>query len=132
MLGDLDALVDQLRSSGLVVSRETVGEDRPLATAQQLAVYHITQQALTNALRHGDTEREVRLIFAWKSDAPRLVVSSAVSDQRGVDDSHPGGHGLAGMRERAVLVGGTFSAGVDDGRWIVTATIPLALEAVRL
>ncbi len=132
MLVDLDALVDQLRSSGLVVSRETVGEDRPLATAQQLAVYRITQEALTNALRHGDTEREVRLIFAWKADALRLVISSAVSDLRAVDDAHPGGHGLAGMRERAALVGGTFAAGVDDGRWIVTATIPLGLEAMRL
>ena len=132
MLDDLDALVDQLRSSGLVVSRETVGEDRPLATAQQLAVYRIIQEALTNALRHGDTEQEVRLVFAWKADALRLVISSAVSDPRSIEDSHPGGHGLAGMRERAILVGGTFSAGVDDGRWIVTATIPLSLEAMRL
>lgn len=132
MLVDLDALVDQLRSSGLVVGRETVGEDRPLGTAQQLAVYRITQEALTNALRHGDTDREVRLVFSWKSDALHLVVSSALGDPRGADDPHPGGHGLAGMRERAILVGGTFSAGVDDGRWIVTATIPLSLEAVVL
>ncbi|MES2094486.1 MAG: histidine kinase [Actinomycetota bacterium] len=132
MLVDLDALVDQMRSAGLVVSRESVGEDRPLGTAQQLAVYRITQEALTNALRHGDTEREeVRLIFAWKADALRLVISSAATDPRGADEIHPG-HGLAGMRERAVLVGGTFSAGIDDGRWIVTATIPLSLEAMML
>ena len=132
MLADLDALVDQLRSSGLVVSRETVGEDRPLGTAQQLAVYRITQEALTNALRHGDTEQEVRLIFAWKVDALRLVISSAISDPLGAEDAHPGGHGLAGMRERTVLVGGTFSAGAEAGRWIVTAMIPLSLEAVAL
>jgi len=132
MLVDLDALVDQLRSSGLVVSRETVGEDRPLGTAQQLAVYRITQEALTNALRHGDTEQEARLIFAWKNDALRLVISSAISDPLGAEEANPGGHGLAGMRERAVLVGGSFSAGVDDGRWIVTATIPLSLEAVAV
>ncbi|MET4705068.1 histidine kinase [Frigoribacterium sp. UYMn621] len=132
MLGDLDALVDQLRSSGLILSRESVGEERPLATAQQLAVYRITQEALTNALRHGDTEREVRLIFAWKADALRLVISSAVNAPRAGDEAHPGGHGLAGMRERTVLVGGVFSAGVDEGRWVVTATIPLSLEAVRL
>jgi signal transduction histidine kinase len=132
MLVDLDALVDQLRSAGLVVNQETIGEDRPLATAQQRAVYRIVQEALTNALRHGDIEREVRLIFAWKAEAPRLVISSAASDPHDVDDERPAGHGLAGMRERAVLVGGTFSAGVEDGRWIVTATVPLSLEAVRL
>ncbi|MHC5795973.1 sensor histidine kinase [Lacisediminihabitans sp. FW035] len=132
MLTDLDTLVDQLRGSGLVVSRETVGEDRPLATAQQLAVYRISQEALTNALRHGDTDREVRLIFSWRPDALRLVISSALSDPQGADDIHPGGHGLAGMRERAVLVGGTFSAGIDAERWVVTATIPLSIEAVRL
>lgn len=132
MLADLDTLVDQLRDSGLVVSRESVGEDRPLATAQQLAVYRISQEALTNALRHGDTGQEVRLVFAWKPDALRLVISSALGDPSAADEPHPAGHGLVGMRERAVLVGGTFSAGVDDERWIVTATIPLSLEAVRL
>ena len=132
MLVDLDALVDQLRSSGLVVSRETVGEDRPLGTAKQLAVYRIAQEALTNALRHGDTEQEVRLIFAWKVDALRLIISSAISDPLGAEEANPGGHGLAGMRERSILVGGTFSAGVVDGRWIVTAIIPLSLEAVAL
>lgn len=132
MLADLDALVDQLRGSGLVVSREMVGEDQPLANSQQLAVYRIIQEALTNALRHGDTGREVQLIFSWKADALRLVVSSAVSELRRTDDERPTGHGLAGMRERAVLVGGTFSAGVEDGRWIVTATIPLSVEAMRL
>jgi len=68
MMVDLDALVEHLQSSGLVVSRETVGEDRPLDTAQQLAVYRITQEALTNALRHGDTAREARFIFAWRHD----------------------------------------------------------------
>jgi signal transduction histidine kinase len=131
MLADLDSLLDQLRDSGLVVSREAVGEDRPLATAQQLAVYRISQEALTNALRHGDTGREVRLVFVWEPDALRLVVSSALSDARAADEPHPGGHGLAGMRERAVLVGGTFAAGVDDDRWVVTATIPLTLVAAQ-
>ena len=132
MLVDLDTLVDHLQSSGLMVSRETVGEDRPLGTAQQLAVYRITQEALTNALRHGDTEREARLIFAWKGDALRLVISSALKDPLGAEGAKPGSHGLAGMRERAVLVGGTCFAGIDDGRWIVTAMIPLSLTAVAL
>ena len=130
VLADLGPLVEQLRSSGLAVSQETVGQERSLGTSQQLAVYRISQEALTNALRHGDTDREVRLIFVWETDALRLVVSSALSVTEGSELPNPGGHGLAGMRERAVLVGGTFSAGVDGGCYVVVATIPLVLEAV--
>jgi signal transduction histidine kinase len=127
VLADLDPLVEQLRSSGLIVSRETLGTERPLATGQQLAVYRIAQEALTNALRHGDTTREVRLAFAWSADALRLSVSNALpADPRG--EPNPGGHGLVGMRERAVLAGGDFSAGVDGDTYLVTAT--LALEPV--
>lgn len=130
MLGDLDALIDQLRSSGLRVSREARGEERPLATAPQLAIYRITQEALTNALRHGDTDREVRLVFEWKTDVLRLVISNALGDPRNRDENLVLGHGLAGMRERCVLVGGTFFAGIDDGRWVVTSTFPLTLDTV--
>jgi glucose-6-phosphate-specific signal transduction histidine kinase len=82
-------------------------------------------------LRHGDNELAVRLSFFWMADAPCLVISSAIRVPHGIDDAHPGGHGLVGMRERAVLVGGAFSAGVDNGRWIVTTTIPEILAGVR-
>lgn len=35
-----------------------------------------------------------------------------------------GGYGLTGMRERLLLLGGSLNAGVQDGRWVVTAEVP--------
>lgn len=124
VLADLDRLVEQMRSSGLVISREATGRPLALATGQQLAVYRIVQEALTNALRHGDTSREVRLEFRWHPDALTVTVSSALPDD-GVVAANPTGHGIAGMRERAALFGGRFSAHAVDGRWLVSATLPV-------
>ncbi|WP_394769903.1 sensor histidine kinase [Lacisediminihabitans sp.] len=122
VLADLDRLVEQMRSSGLIISREATGQPLALATGQQLAVYRIVQEALTNALRHGDTSREVRLEFHWRPDALEVTVSSALRED-GLGAANPTGHGIAGMRERAALFGGEFGAHAIDGRWVVSATL---------
>ncbi|HWR84768.1 MAG TPA: histidine kinase [Rhodoglobus sp.] len=121
VLDDLDRLVDQLRASGLTVEVHGEGEPVALATGRQLAVYRIAQEALTNALRHGDTRRPVRLRMRWHADALELSVTSALGD----GEPGSGGHGVPGMRERAVLVGGTLDAGPEDGAWVVRARIPV-------
>lgn len=120
VLADLDRLVEQLRSSGLVVAVEQRGTPVPLHATRELAIYRIVQEALTNALRHGDTEEEVVVLIEWAADAATLTISNAV----GPGAPNPDGHGLAGMRERAILVGGTFEAGRRDDRWVVSARIP--------
>ncbi|MFI5896833.1 hypothetical protein ACIA5D_42705 [Actinoplanes sp. NPDC051513] len=38
------------------------------------------------------------------------------------------GHGLAGMRERVEIMGGTFAAGPDNGGWRLGVTLPLGSE----
>ena len=53
-LVDLERLFEQLRAAGLTIADEVSGEPLPLGTAQQLAVYRIVQESLTNALRHAD------------------------------------------------------------------------------
>ena len=45
------------------------GERLPLGTGNQIAVYRIVQEGLTNALRHGDVEAPVELEFAWDGTA---------------------------------------------------------------
>jgi signal transduction histidine kinase len=127
MLEDIDRLVNQMRASGLVIAREEQGSPASLPTGQQLAVYRIVQEALTNVLRHGDTEHEVRVLFDWQVSSLVVTVTSARSDD-GVPT--PGGHGLAGMRERAILAGGTFSAEAADDCFVVTASLPIS-SAVR-
>jgi two-component system sensor histidine kinase UhpB len=77
----------------------------------ELAVYRITQEALTNALRHAEASR-VRIELARRSGRLHLVVSD---DGRGFDRSGGEGPGLRGMRERALLVGGDLRIETADG-----------------
>lgn len=74
-------------------------------------------------LSHGDTAQEVALTLAWHPDAVEVAVVSALRESAPAPGHE--GHGLPGMRERAVLVGGTLEAGAQGGRWLVRARIPL-------
>jgi two-component system sensor histidine kinase UhpB len=65
----------------------------------------IAQQAVANALRHGRANR-IDLILDVDANDRALVV--VLDDGAGIDDA-PYGFGLVGMRERAVILGGTFS-----------------------
>ena len=122
VLADLDRMLDQLRASGLTIGKQDTGEAVALGTSQQLAVYRIVQESLTNALRHGDSSEEVRIHFQWAPASVELSISSALSDAPAVTSNL--GHGLVGMRERAALVGGWLMAEPTNGRFIVTAGIP--------
>jgi signal transduction histidine kinase len=86
-----------------------------------LSAYRIVQEALTNALRHGDGScAEVAL--RWQDDRLRIEVSNPVDarQRNGVG----GGHGLVGIRERVALFDGRFSAGAVDGRFLTVAELP--------
>ncbi len=120
-LADLETLYAQVRAAG-VEPRVTVDPMPPGEPpgAIQLAVYRILQEALTNALRHGRGEVDVRL--SWWPD--RVVLR--VANEAGAAPAHgSGGHGIVGMRERAQLVGGTLAA-ERAGEWfVVDATLPI-------
>ena len=120
-LVDLDRLFAQMQSSGLKVVREDIGSAEPLATGQQLAVFRIVQESLTNALRHGDTSKDVVVTFNWTPGTLTLSISSALGPEPA--DKRKAGHGIDGMRERAVLAGGNFSAEQHQGRFVVTSTM---------
>jgi signal transduction histidine kinase len=126
VLEDLGRLIDQMRSSGLTIAASESGTRLALGASQQLAIYRIVQEALTNALRHGDPEEEVQVHFEWSADSVELRVSNALPD-----DPHlpaASGHGLVGMHERAVLVGGWLTAEPRQGRFVVTAAVPLEVS----
>jgi len=124
VLADLDRLVEQMRSSGLVVALDQRGSAAVVPATRELALYRIVQEALTNALRHGDTDEEVVVLLDWGTDAASLTISNALPSRRSAEPDTPG-HGLAGMRERALLVGGTLEAGRQNEHWVVSARIPV-------
>jgi signal transduction histidine kinase len=91
---------------------------RPMVAA---AVYRIAQESITNAVRHARRATRVDVRVIGEDESVLVVV---------LDDGEPAapaapGYGVAGMTERAVLLGGTLEAGPSPGGgWLVTATLP--------
>ena len=130
-LGRLDDLADTITSSGLPTRVVISGRPRPLSKAVDLAAYRIVQEALTNALRHaGPASASVSIGY----ERDRLTLS-VVDDGPGgtpedVEPSAGSGHGIAGMRERALAVGGELEAGPGRfGGFSVSASLPFLGEA---
>jgi len=119
--GELAALVAQVRSAGLDVILDERGVPLRLPAASDLALYRIVQESLTNALRHGDADRPVRVTIDGDPHEVRIEVRSAMRAEAAVG---PAGHGLVGMRERARLAGGDFRSGIEAGEFVVVATLP--------
>ncbi|RKR74256.1 sensor histidine kinase [Frondihabitans australicus] len=130
-VADLDRMLDSMRSSGLELRFSETGTRFALSTAEDLALYRVVQEALTNALKHGGPGTVVDLRLDW--GAAEVVVDSRTTESEGaglVDDSPAHhGHGVAGMNERVRLVGGRVTAGPrTDGErgYVVNARIPRA------
>ena len=128
VLADLDRLLDQLRASGLTIDFEQGGAPRPLGTAQELSIYRIIQEAVTNALRHGDRAAPVALRFDWLADRVDLTITNGIDVPTTTEELHIG-HGLAGMTERAALVGGSLRAEPAGRSFVVSATLPTVVTA---
>jgi two-component system sensor histidine kinase UhpB len=97
-----------------------------LAPDVELVIYRIAQESMTNALRHSGA-RSVKVSLA--ADA-QFVTLAVTDDGRGLPTPLPAGTaGMAGMRERALLVGGMLSvASSPEGGTEVRLTIPIDME----
>jgi len=105
------------------------GEPHRLSVADELTVFRLTQECLTNALRHAGPGAKVAVELHFAAgeavvevvdDGGRRPSGTAVRPRR------TGGNGLIGMRERVAVHGGEFSAGPRPGTgWQVRAVIPI-------
>jgi signal transduction histidine kinase len=121
-LARLDRLAAATTEAGLPVSVHVTGPPVPLPSTVDVTAYRIVQEALTNAVRHsGATTVEIDVTYQ-----PAAVAIAVRDDGQGGDPEPATGHGLAGMRERVELIGGTLTAGnVDGGRgFAVVAVLP--------
>ena len=144
-LADLPRLVEQVRGAGLDVSLATDGVSARLPARVDLFAYRIVQEALTNVLKHAGpgARAEVRL-GADRSGVVVEVVDHGHADKamesasgRQLEDSdrqhrrsgRSVGHGIVGMRERALLLGGTLEAAPrPGGGFLVVAHLPIGGE----
>jgi signal transduction histidine kinase len=122
-IGDLDALVQQVRDVGPEVRLHTRGDFSALPARLELNAYRIVQESLTNVIKHAGANVHVRVLVDGNSDGVEIHVTD---DGVGHDAAPMRGHGIVGMRERVEMLGGTFRAGTgsNDG-FEVHAVLPL-------
>ncbi|WP_413450897.1 histidine kinase [Georgenia phoenicis] len=120
-LAELDTLVAGFRGDGMELRTTCPDDLPPLPAAVDQAGYRIVQEALTNALKHGDGG-PVDVVVALDDGALRVEVANATTTTPGAARA---GVGLLTMRERSEALGGSFAAGRDGDRWRVRATIPV-------
>jgi signal transduction histidine kinase len=129
-LAEIDGLLAAARESGVQADLHVDGEPATVSPALDLCAYRIIQEALTNAIKHAAPARaDVRV--SWQTDALELEISDDGRGSGAVNGAG-GGHGIAGMRERVALHGGSVDAGPRaGGGFAVRAQLPLAEELAR-
>jgi signal transduction histidine kinase len=89
-----------------------------------LTVYRIVQEALTNALKHASDPQSVMVTIHYEDPEVSVQVTDDGHSPNHRRNGTGGGHGVAGMTERAAAFGGSLRAGPhQDGGWRVEATL---------
>jgi signal transduction histidine kinase len=123
-ISELDTLAGTVRAAGLPVSLVIDGDPAAVPAAVDVSVYRIVQEALTNVLKHAGPAR-ADVTIGCAEEAVTIEITDNGTRQPG-DQPPIGGHGLAGMRERAAIFGGQFHAGPrPGGGFTVRARLPV-------
>ncbi|MER5861789.1 histidine kinase [Kitasatospora sp. NPDC002040] len=126
-LADLPKLIE---NSGLTVNSTLAAGDRPWPEAVERAAFRTVQEAFTNISKHAPgatvevriSVRGTRLLVEVRNGPPTRPADTAQA-------LPGGGHGLVGLRERAVLLGGSLlAAPTPEGGFVVRAELPAAGE----
>lgn len=144
-LASLGRLIQRTQGAGIGVSLECSGQVRAVPAGVDLSAYRIVQEALTNVVKHAGGGASCVVSLDYGIDALDIRVADDGAGSLVLSQASPpgslvagglaagtpvagAGHGIIGMRERAHLCGGEFSAGaLPDGGFEVTATLPLPL-----
>jgi signal transduction histidine kinase len=123
-IGDLDALAASVQATGLPVNLVISGHHAAVPAAVDVSVYRIVREALTNVLKHAGPAR-ADVTISCAQEAVTIEVTDNGTGAPGYQ-ALAGGHGLAGMRERAAVFGGELAAGPrPGGGFAVRARLPL-------
>jgi signal transduction histidine kinase len=131
-LSHLDQLIEECRSGGLDLRIERSGEPIALPPILDQAAYRITQEALTNVLKHAGPGATATVRLGFEPTSLQVEVTDDGSGTA-AGIAIGGRKGLIGMRERVELFGGRFSAGpLEGGGFRVHARLPIGtrMEAV--
>jgi len=126
LVGRLRSLAEEHRATGdSPVAFTVTGTPRPLGPDAALTAFRTAQEALTNARKHAPGQ-PVEVAVGYPPGEMTLVVGNALPPAGAPAPlARAGaGYGLAGLRERAALAGGTLTAGEDGGQWRVRLRLP--------
>ncbi|MGW1890514.1 sensor histidine kinase [Streptomyces sp. NPDC002004] len=129
-LADLDALLANVRETGLAVEKTVTGAVRELPQGVELSAYRIVQEALSNSLRHAPgAEARVEVAYVLGGLGLRIVNGPATQP---APPSPGAGHGLTGMQERVAMLGGEMTTGpAQDGGYEVAVFLPVAAAGAQ-
>ena len=132
LVASLDALVAEVeRGSDLAVQVRADGPQDGLCPETARAAYRIVQESLRNAVRHsGGRTAKVELSFGV-----RTLDLTIQDDGRGFDpnDIRKEGLGIASLRERALIAGGSIEVRSKPGHGTtVVVQLPLRLPPTEL
>ncbi|MFJ6003751.1 sensor histidine kinase [Arthrobacter sp. NPDC092385] len=121
-IDDLPRVVQEAAHRGTPVDFDTVGEPGTIGPVAGVVVIRGVQKALANARKHAP-HAPVTVIALWSSVELRVAIEngSTTATPLAIPAS---GYGLAGLRERLMLVGGTLDAGPTRTGWQTTLTLP--------
>ncbi|MGC7098150.1 sensor histidine kinase [Amycolatopsis lurida] len=125
---DVTALVENSRAAGIEVRLRWHGDDlSDVDLRTRRAVHRTVREGLTNVHRHAATA-ETTVVVDAGHDRIQVAVSNgpakASSKLRGT------GRGLAGLGERAALVGGSITAAPEAGGFVLRLDVPRTPPAV--
>jgi signal transduction histidine kinase len=126
---DIATLVDDARAGGLEVELRKRGDLSRIPPTVGVTLYRIGQEALANAVRHAPHARTALEVEVAARRASLVVESNGPTLAGASSDPNRPRYGLIGMRERAMAIGGEFSAGPTTEGWRVSCRLPL--EAIN-
>ena len=129
-LADVPRLVEHLGEAGLDVSLTIDGVQTDLPARVDLSTYRIVQEALTNVLKHAGSSARTEVRLSTDNHGVAIEVLDN-GHGRGATILPRSGHGIVGMRERALLLGGSLEAGPrPGGGFQVVAHLPIGEEPI--
>ena len=124
-LADIERLAAMTLEAGVQVEVEWLGSREPLPADIDLSAFRIIQEAVTNVVRHAGTDR----CLVWIDQQDGYLSIEVTDSGRGGSPAGTG-YGITGMRERAALLGGDFSAGPrPGGGFQIAARLPVPVPA---
>ncbi|MFF6885229.1 sensor histidine kinase [Streptomyces sp. NPDC012421] len=113
-IAGIEGLVASARAAGTRVALRRIGDERPLEPAAGHAAYRMAQEALTNAYKYAPGAA-ISVELRYEPDTFVVEIFNEEPLDGPAKGVVSGGQGLAGLEERARLVGGMCHAGPADG-----------------